>query len=94
MIAEVAEAQTKLAELTRTDIQYTEDIAGTKDKSRKGLRRQVEDEKIKLAEIFREHERVKPLLINAAVDSQLILQRQDQLKDRVKELQPKANTPP
>src|SRR5262245_31298074 len=90
----IIESQKKNLELTQKDIQLTEDIIGTEDGSRKGLRRRLNDENAKYAEVLQEHERVQPLLINAAVDSQLILQRQELLHRRIDELRSKQGAPP
>jgi hypothetical protein len=90
LVDKIAKAQGELARLTKEDIKLTNDIIGTPDNLEKGLRRRLADEKIKLAEVLKEHERVQPLLINAAVDSKIILQREELLKKRVDELMPKA----
>jgi len=94
VLEDTRKQQVKLLDLTQKDIQLTEDIIGTEDGSRKGLRRRLEDEKVKLADVYKEHERVQPLLINAAVDAQLILQRQDILMRRIEELRPKQPDAP
>jgi hypothetical protein len=74
----------------KEDTDLTNKLAGYKDKDDKevkGLRQRIVDERAKLVNLNNEHKFVKPLLVNAFVESQLVLKRADALRARIKELQ-------
>ena len=58
----------------------------TGDKNRRGLYQRILDEKAKAKEVLAEQELLRPLLVNTAVESQLILKRQRQMQKRIDEL--------
>jgi hypothetical protein len=86
LVEKIAKAQAMLDELTAQDIKLTNEIIGTPDGLTKGLRRRLGDEKIKLAEMLKEAEVVRPLWINSRAEKQLIRQREKALEDRLEEL--------
>jgi hypothetical protein len=81
------DAETKnLNRLHEEDAQLTNRLVG-EDVNAKGLQHRVLDERAKLAEAIKEERFVRPLLINAAVNSEVVLNRQHALEARIKELQ-------
>ena len=71
------------------DTRLTNVLAGFKDPKEgdvKGLRQRIVEERVKLHELAEEQKFVRPLLINAFVESQLVLKRADALKARMREL--------
>ncbi len=81
----------KLVELSKKDADWTVDLTGgTKTDNTvvaKGLRKRIEDERVKGLEALAEFEVVKPLLIKTVGDSEFLLARRKQLEKRMKELQ-------
>jgi hypothetical protein len=75
-----------LARLHDEDAQLTNQLVGDGG-ALKGLQQRVLDERAKLAEAINEQRFVQPLLINAAVNSELVITRQHSLEARIKELQ-------
>jgi hypothetical protein len=53
----------------------------------KGLRQRIDDERAKRNEVINEQNFVRPLLINAVVESDLVLKRKRSLEARIKELE-------
>jgi hypothetical protein len=81
------DAETKnLNRLHEEDAQLTNRLVG-EDVNAKGLQHRVLDERAKLAEAINEERFVRPLLINAAVNSEVVANRQHALEARIKELQ-------
>jgi hypothetical protein len=81
------DSETKtLNRLHEEDAQLTNRLVG-EDVNAKGLQHRVLDERAKLAEAINEERFVRPLLINAAVNSEVVLNRQHALEARIKELQ-------
>jgi hypothetical protein len=76
----------RLEKLIKEDIEYTIKMVGDEKMMIKGLQQRNIDERMKREEVLAEHALVKPALINAFVDSELILKRQAALKARVAEL--------
>jgi hypothetical protein len=66
------------------DSQLTDRMLGPQ-----GLQQQMVDERNKRNDVIKEAEAVRPLLLNAAVEYQLLGERQQQLEARVNELQKK-----
>jgi hypothetical protein len=50
------------------------------------LRQRIEDEKVKVKLADEEQAILKPLLVNTAVEAELILRRREMLEQRIKEL--------
>jgi hypothetical protein len=75
----------QLQEKINKDIELTDLLAGTPD--RKGLQQRVLDERDKRDGIVLEQRQVRPLLVNVAVESELILRRRASLLRRIDELQ-------
>jgi hypothetical protein len=81
------EVETKsLARLHEEDAQLTNRLVGD-DAGIKGLQQRILDERAKLKEAIEEQRFVRPLLINAAVNSELVTNRQRSLESRIKELE-------
>jgi len=53
----------------------------------KGLQQRLINERAKRAEVVKEAEQIRPLLVNTVVDSELVLNRRRQLQERVRELE-------
>jgi hypothetical protein len=70
-------------------IELTEQLVGSTDadKKLKGLQQQVIDEREKAARLLKQLEDLRPLYVNSAVESELILRRQRALRERYEELQ-------
>jgi hypothetical protein len=56
----------------------------------KGLQQRLVDEKVKREDVVKEQGLVQPQLVNAVVDSELILKRRRELEKRIKELEGKV----
>ncbi|MGH9676701.1 MAG: hypothetical protein ACRD36_06330 [Candidatus Acidiferrum sp.] len=69
------------------DDELTAILIGDPDKGIKGLQHRLVDEREKLANVLKEQEFVRPLLVNAAVDAEIIMRRGLALDKRVKELE-------
>jgi hypothetical protein len=80
---DLKKAEKKLADLIEETNQQTELLTPEKGK---GLRQRIEDEKVKIALADEELAIIKPLLVNTAVESELILRRRQMLEARIKEL--------
>jgi hypothetical protein len=75
-----------LAKSIEEDTELTNRLGGDASGS-KGLQHRILDERGKLAEAINEQRFVRPLLINAVVESDLIFKRQRALEARIKELE-------
>ena len=84
---EAFEAESKKLDAeTKKDIDNTTLLAGDPDASKKGLQQELNEEKAKRAGVVAEQDDVRPQLINALVESELVLQRQKALQARIEEL--------
>src|SRR5262249_18818541 len=54
---------------------------------RKGLRTQLVEERVKREGVFEEQRLVRPLFVNTAVESELVLKRKAALEERIRELE-------
>jgi hypothetical protein len=79
----LAEAEKKLQDLIEEATRLTERLT---PKQGKGLRQRIEDEKVKVKLADEEQAILKPLLVNTAVEAELILRRREMLERRIKEL--------
>jgi hypothetical protein len=75
----------KLEAEVKKDIAYTEQMIDTA--RGKGLRTLLVEERFKRNGIIDEQRQVRPLFINTAVESELILKRLESLEERIKELE-------
>jgi hypothetical protein len=75
-----------LAKLIEEDIRLTNEIAGD-GATIKGLQQRILDGRTKMAAAIEEQHFVRPLLINAVVNSDLVFRRQRALESRIKELE-------
>jgi hypothetical protein len=75
----------KLEAEIKQDIAYTEQLIDTP--RGKGLRTLLVEERLKRQGIIAEQRLVRPLFINTAVESELILKRLESLEERIKELE-------
>ena len=88
LLAEVKRLHEGILEDTRLTVQLVGEIDDTTKKIlAKGLRQRIIDERDKAVDLVKEQDIVRPLLINAYVESQLILKRADSLKARIQELE-------
>jgi hypothetical protein len=82
------EAQNKLlVKAVEEDAELTNRIAGDPASGAKGLQQRILDERAKRLEAINEEVFVRPLLINAVVNSDLVFRRQRSLEARIKELE-------
>jgi hypothetical protein len=79
----LAGEEKKLQDLIEENRRLTELLT---PKEGKGLRQRIEDEKVKVKLADEEQAILKPLLVNTAVESELILRRREMLERRLKEL--------
>jgi hypothetical protein len=83
-----------LTALLKEDADLTVELAGgTKVDGmvvEKGLRKRIEDERVKGLDALAEYEIVRPLLIKTVGDSEFLLARRRQLEKRIKDLQEAA----
>ena len=79
----LAGEEKKLQDLIEENQRLTELLT---PKEGKGLRQRIEDEKVKVKLADEEQAILKPLLVNTAVESELILRRREMLEKRIKEL--------
>jgi hypothetical protein len=82
VLSSIDEVQNKFQKQVDQAIAYTEQLLGPK-----GLQQRLLAEKGKLADVQAEEKLVRPLLVNTAVDSELVFKRQKSLEERVKELE-------
>jgi hypothetical protein len=88
-------ALTLTGEEFRTELQKDADLTvelagGTKSNKQvieKGLRKRIEDERLKGIDMLAEYEIVRPLLIKTVGDSEFLLARKRQLQESIKKLQ-------
>jgi hypothetical protein len=78
--------QKNIEKVIQEDIRLTNQIAGD-NAMVKGLHQRIEDERAKTSAAITEALFVRPLLINAVVESDIVLRRQRALASRIKELQ-------
>jgi hypothetical protein len=83
-LAELDQVQTKHEAQIAEAVDLTERLVGKPGV--KGLQQRLVEERNKRAEIVLETELIQPLLVNAAVDVQLVSKRNNSLKARVEEL--------
>jgi hypothetical protein len=76
----------KYDDLVKRDAELTEELTGNTMKGTKGLHQRLEGEKAKTQGVIAELRLVKPRLVNAVVEGQLLLGRQKQLESRIEEL--------
>jgi hypothetical protein len=81
LFKELADVQDEYQKSVEEDTRLTERLIGPK-----GLQQRILDEQAKLAEVLKEAELLRPLLINAVVESELILKRREFLKARIAEI--------
>jgi hypothetical protein len=81
VLKELNDAKEQHRAAIEEDTKLTERLIGPK-----GLQQRILDEKAKLAEVRKEIELIRPILINTAVESELILKRRGFLKARIEEL--------
>jgi len=77
-------ALVKVGTLIKEETALTEELAGKEGNG--GMRGQLAREQVKGQKVNQEREDLKPLLINTAVESQLLIKRKEQLEQRVNEL--------
>ena len=77
-------ALVKVGTLIKEETALTEELAGKEGNG--GMRGQLAREQVKGQKVNQEREDLKPLLINTAVESQLLIRRKEQLEQRVNEL--------
>lgn len=80
----IKDTMNRIDELVKENKTLTDQMAS--DRNRKGLRERLAIEQEKLAEVKKELEYLKRLATNAEVDSERLIRREKQLKDRVQEL--------
>jgi hypothetical protein len=91
-LEEVQKVQAKHEENIQAAIKLTQELAGTPadpvagTKEVKGLQQRLIDERKKRADVEAEEGVIRPLLINAVVDLELVMKRQRSLLARIKEL--------
>jgi len=85
LLAAVAKEQTRLDDNIKEDTRLTSLLIGPR-----GLQQRLKDEKIKKLDLLKEHEIIKPQLINNYVDAELILKRRRSLEMRLEELKKKT----
>jgi len=79
---QVAAALAEYSKLVEEDSELTAKLIGPK-----GMQQQLDDERAKQAGVVAEQTQVRPLLVNTVVDSELILKRQKQMEERLRELE-------
>jgi hypothetical protein len=79
----LAQTEKQLQDLIEETKRLTELLTPEKGK---GLRQRIEDEKVKVKLADEEQAILKPLLVNTAVESELILRRREMLEARIREL--------
>ncbi len=77
----------ELAKAIDEDAALSVQLAGDPAAGVKGLQQRILDARAKLAEATKEQEFVRPLLINAVVNSDLVFKRQRSLEARIRELE-------
>jgi hypothetical protein len=84
-----------LVTIIASDIELTKQLDGSAEEKRKGLKRQVEEEQKKAQLLLDQLQDLRPLYVNSAVESELILRRQADLRKRYEELlrQPAGENP-
>jgi hypothetical protein len=98
VLSDLDSIQAKHEKQIQEAIQLTKELVGTPGDpgagtpAVKGLHQRLIDERKKLADVTAEEEVIRPLLINAVVDSELVLKRQRALEGRIKELKGTAVT--
>jgi hypothetical protein len=83
-LGEVVEVMAKHKKAVEEDARLTNVLAGTPDT--KGLRKRQDEERAKREGVLAEQQLVRPLFVNAAVESELALKRLQSLQEREKEL--------
>jgi len=83
--SEIADVMANYKKEAEKDIALTNELAGAPP-AKKGLRQRQVEEKDKREGIVGEQRLVRPLFVNTAVESELILQRLKRLQEREKEL--------
>jgi hypothetical protein len=92
LLASLAVVQNKHASQIKEATELAERLAGTEENrekgipGRKGLQDRLRDEQRKRKDVVAEEELIRPLLINSAVESELILKRKKALESRIGEL--------
>jgi hypothetical protein len=76
--------QDSLQAQIKEGIRLTELLTGSAD--RRGLRQMLVDERVKREGVVAEYNSLRPLFINTAVDSQLIRQRVEAMKEQIEQL--------
>jgi hypothetical protein len=76
-----------LVQAIEEDSRLTNLIAGDPGTGAKGLQQRILDERAKYQQAVNEEQFVRPLLINAVVNSDLVFRRQRSLEARIKELE-------
>jgi hypothetical protein len=77
----------KLDGLIAKEVEYSDQLAGGTAKYPKGLQTRVEEEKTKRTDLLEEQTLLRPLLVNAVVESEQVFKRQRALEARIKELE-------
>jgi hypothetical protein len=83
-LKEVIDVMDQYVKAVNEDIRLTDLLAGTG--GAKGLQQRLVDERAKREGVEAEGRLVRPLLVNVAVDYQLVAQRQTALQERINEL--------
>lgn len=86
ILQSLQEAMDKQQKQIQEAIQLTDRIIGDDKKGIRGLQQRILDEKAKDADVLDEQKQLAPLLVGAAVDTQLIAKRREQMERRIKEL--------
>jgi hypothetical protein len=102
--AEIAKAQAETAktlkdldDLVKKDTELTNELVGERQGAnivKKGLRDRLADERAKIESVIAEREALRPLLVNAEVQTQLLVLRKAELDRRLGELGRTSNSKP
>lgn len=87
LLGAIEQKSKDLAKAIQQDTDLTNQLAGDPEKGIKGLQQRILDERAKLLAALQEQAFVRPLLINAVVNSELVYKRQKALEARIKELE-------
>src|SRR5262249_39045087 len=84
---DIEEALTEYKTQIAKDKDLTDELAGTKDGTKRGLRQTLADEQQKLRELEEVERQIRPLFVNIGVDSALAERRLKAMEERIRELQ-------